>query len=132
MKIEHIGICVAAPISMGEWYRDNLGFKVIRYAGNDVDGVSFVVDSEGKTVLELGKLPEGPPLDARSLLPLQLHIAVECENPSAEAERLTSAGAELVGESPRNSYEGEKVLIRDPWGYTIQLVNRKSKLEESK
>jgi len=132
MKIEHIGICVAAPISMGEWYRDNLGFKIIRSAGDDIDGVSFVVDGEGKTILELGRLPEGPPLDGRSLLPLQLHIAVECEDPSAEAERLIDAGAELLGESPRNRYKGEKILICDPWGYTIQLVNRKDKLRENK
>jgi catechol 2,3-dioxygenase-like lactoylglutathione lyase family enzyme len=116
---------------MGEWYRDNLGFKILRRAGDDVDGVSFVVDGEGKTVLELGKLPEGPPLDGRSLLPLQLHIAVECEDPNAEAERLISAGAELLGESPRSSYKGEKILIRDPWGYTIQLVNRKNRLGEN-
>ena len=132
LDIEHIGICVAAPISMGEWYRDNLGFRIILCAGDDVDGVSFVVDSGGKAILELAKLPEGPPLDGRSLLPLQLHIAVECEDPSAEAERLINAGAELLGESPRNSYKGEKVLIRDPWGYTIQLLNRKEKLIENK
>ncbi len=113
---------------MGEWYRDHLGFKIVRCAGNDIDGVSFVVDDEGNTILELGRLPEGPPLDGRSLLPLQLHIAMECEDPTTEAERLLNAGAEVLGESPRNHYKGEKILIRDPWGYTIQLVNRKSKL----
>ncbi len=128
MNIEHVGICVAAPISMGKWYRDHLGFKIVRSAGDDEDGVSFIVDEEGNTVLELGKLPEGPPLDGRSLLPLQLHIAVECEDPTVEAEKLAKAGAELLGESPRNKYKGEKILIRDPWGYTIQLVNRKNKL----
>ena len=35
LNIEHIGICVAAPISMGEWYRDNLGFKIILCAGDN-------------------------------------------------------------------------------------------------
>ncbi len=128
MNIEHIGICVTAPISMGKWYRDNLGFRIIRSAGDDTDGVSFVIDGESNTILELGKLPEGPPLDGRSLLPLQLHIAIECEDPTTEAERLIDVGAELVGESPRNKYKGEKILIRDPWGYTIQLVNRENKL----
>ncbi len=113
---------------MGKWYRDNLGFRIIRSAGDDTDGVSFVIDGESNTILELGKLPEGPPLDGRSLLPLQLHIAIECEDPAAEVERLIKAGAELVGESPRNKYKGEKILIRDPWGYTIQLVNRENKL----
>jgi hypothetical protein len=131
LKIEHIGICVTAPISMGEWYRENLGFKIIQSAGDDNDGVSFIADDEGSVILEFGKLPEGPPLDGRSLVPLQLHIAVECEHPSAEAERLISSGAELLGESPRNGYKGEKILIRDPWGYTIQLVNRQNKLREN-
>jgi hypothetical protein len=132
LNIEHIGICVPAPISMGMWYRDNLGFKIVRSAGDDIDGVSFLIDSEGNAVLELGRLPEGPPLDSRSLLPLQLHIAIECENPTNEAGRLVKAGAELVGESPRNTYQGERILIRDPWGYTIQLVNRKDKLQDKK
>ena len=131
MRVEHIGICVSAPVSMGRWYSDNLGFSVIRCAGDDTEGVSFIRDSEGKTILELGKLAEGPPLDPRCLLPLQLHIAIDCEDPEAEAERLVSVGAELIGESPRNSYKGEKVLVRDPWGYVIQLVNRTDKLEGS-
>src|SRR5512135_3290884 len=120
LNIEHIGICVAAPISMGEWYRDHLGLRIVRSAGDDVDGVSFLIDGEGNTILELGRLPEGPPLDGRSLLPLQLHIAVESEDPTAEAERLVRAGAELLGESPRDRYMGEKILVRDPWVYTIQ------------
>jgi hypothetical protein len=128
MNIEHIGICVTSPISMGIWYRDNLGFRIVRSLGDDNDGVSFILDGDGKTILELGRLPEGPPLDCRCLLPLQLHFAIECEDPSAEATRLVSAGAELVGESPRNKYPGEKILIRDPWGYTIQLLNRKERL----
>jgi catechol 2,3-dioxygenase-like lactoylglutathione lyase family enzyme len=128
VKIEHIGVCVSAPISMGKWYQDHLGLKIIRSAGDDLDGVSFLIDDAGTTVLELGRLPEGPPLDGRSLLPLQLHLAIECENPVSEAERLVEAGAKLLGESPRNAYPGERILMRDPWGYTIQLVNRRNKL----
>lgn len=131
MTIEHIGICVSAPVSMGNWYRDHLGFTILRSAGDDAEGVSFIVDSAGKTVLELGKLAEGPPLDPRALSPLQLHIAIECQDPTVEAQRLVSAGAELIGESPRNAYPGEKILVRDPWGFVIQLLNRQDKLSEN-
>ncbi|MBN1810199.1 MAG: VOC family protein [Anaerolineae bacterium] len=131
MRIEHIGICVPAPISMGDWYRDHLGFKILHSGGDDAEGVSFIVDSAGKTVLELGKLAEGPPLNPHSLSPLQLHIAIECQDPAAEAQRLVSVGGELIGESPRNAYQGEKILIRDPWGFVIQLLNRQSKLSDS-
>ena len=130
MNIEHIGICVEAPVSMGVWYRDALGFAIIRSAGNDQEGVTFLADSAGGTVLELGRLPDVPPLEARGRPALQLHIAVACEDPSVEAARLVRAGAEQVGESPRNSRPGEKILVRDPWGYTIQLVNRQERLLE--
>jgi hypothetical protein len=129
MRIEHVGICVDAPVSMGNWYRDNLDFSILWQAGDDIDGVSFISDNDG-TILELAKIPEGPPLDAYSLEPLQLHIAIECSDPTTEAERLISAGATLIGESPRNSYPGEKILVRDPWGYVIQLLNRATKLED--
>ena len=129
MNIEHIGLCVAAPITMGNWYRDHLGFRILWCAGDDNEGVSFITDSADKTVLELGKLREGPPLDPLALLPLQLHLGIECDDPVAEAERLISVGAELIGESPRNSYQGEKILVRDPWGFVIQLLNRQNKLQ---
>ena len=126
--IERIGLCVDAPISMGKWYRDHLGFCILRSAGDDTEGVSFVVDSAGRTVLELGKLPEVPSLDPRSLSPLQIHIAIECEDPTAKAQQLDAVGAEIIGESPRNAYPGEKILVRDPWGFVIQLLNRRTKL----
>jgi catechol 2,3-dioxygenase-like lactoylglutathione lyase family enzyme len=113
---------------MGNWYRDHLGFKILHSAGDDTEGVSFIIDGAGRTVLELGRLAEGSPLDPRSLSPLQFHIGVECEEPAAEAQRLVAAGAELIGESPRNAYTGEKVLVRDPWGFVIQLLNRQTKL----
>jgi hypothetical protein len=116
VNIEHIGIGVTAPISMGAWYRDNLGFRIIQSAGDDVDGVSFITDGEDNSILELFRLTEEMPLDIRTLRPLQLHIAVACKDPGAEAERLIRAGAERLGESPRNSSKGEKILIRDPWG----------------
>jgi len=130
VRAEHIGICVPAPISMGNWYRDHLGFEILRSGGDDAEGVCFIMDSAGKTVLELGKLAKGPPLDPRSFLPLQLHIAIDCDDPTAEAQRLMAAGAELIGESPRNAYPGEKILIRDPWGFAIQLLNRQTKLSQ--
>lgn len=130
MRIEHVGLCLPAPISMGHWYKDHLGFEILRSEGDDAEGVCFIVDSAGQTVLELGKLAEGPPLDPRALRPLQLHIAIECDDPTTEAQRLVAAGAEWVGESPRNAYPGEKVLVRDPWGFVIQLLNRQSKLAE--
>jgi adenosyl cobinamide kinase/adenosyl cobinamide phosphate guanylyltransferase len=70
LNLEHIGIGVMTPISMGKWYRDHLGFRIIRSAGDDVDGVSFITDGEDKSILELFRLPEETPLAIRTLGPL--------------------------------------------------------------
>ena len=129
MKIEHIGICVDEPISMGIWYRDNLGFEIIRADGDDTFGVSFLRDRKDGTVIEIAKIPESTALDIGKQVPLQFHIAIDCEDPQSEADRLLSAGAEWIGESLYNSYPGEKLLLRDPWGYTIQLLNRQTTLQ---
>ncbi len=128
MDIEHIGMCVSNPIQMGNWYKENLGFRALKVAGNDSEGVVFLVDSANKTVLEIGRLSDEPIMDFDSIAPIQFHIAVECKNPIEEGKRLVAQGAHYVGECPRNSYPGEKVFVRDPWGMGIQLVNRIEKL----
>ena len=128
MTIEHLGLLVSNPIQMGKWYKENLGFQILREAGTDTDGVVFMEDDRG-TVIEIGRLPEASPLDVKSLNPLAVHLAVQCSHPENEARRLVEAGAEMIGESPRNAYKGEKILVRDPWGLTIQVVNRTWSLE---
>ena len=128
MKIEHIGLSVRDPIAMGKWYEKNLGFHILRQLGNDNEGVIFMVDTAGY-VIEIARIPELPTLDFRAWHPLLIHLAVECVSPVAEAERLVAAGAEMLGESIRNDYRGEKILVRDPYGgLTIQLVNREQAL----
>lgn len=128
MIIEHIGICVDNPISMAEWWVTNLDFKFLRILGDDNLGAAFIEDGKG-TVIEIGKIPEVNCLDLNRLEPMQLHFALECIDPMKEAERLVNKGARFVGEAPRNEYLHEKILVCDPWGACIQLVNRKEKLK---
>jgi len=127
MRIEHLGFLVEKPISMGQWWVENLGFRVVRQSGDDFFGVCFLQDASG-TIIEFGKIPEQAPLNFRALLPLQVHIAIECPDTLAEAARLVNQGASLIGESPMNDLAHEKLLMRDPFGAVIQLVNRKDKL----
>ena len=129
MKLEHIGISVPDPVGMGRWYAEHLGFRILISGGNDTEGVSFVLDRPDGTVLELFKLPDVPPVEPAQMLPLQLHFAIECDNPCKEAERLVQAGGHFIGECPRNSYPGEKYFVRDPWGFVLQVINRQKKLD---
>jgi hypothetical protein len=131
MKIEHMGLSVENPISMGKWYQKNLGFRILRELGSNSEGVIFMEDDHGN-VIEIAHIPEMPSLDFKSMNPLLIHLAIECSNPIEEANRLVAAGAEMIGEAIRNDYKGEKILIRDPFGgLTIQLVNRLNVLKKS-
>ena len=127
MKIEHIGFLVEKPISMATWWINFLGFEMIRQAGNDEDGVVFIKD-ENNTIIEFGRIKNENPIDFNLLEPLQVHIAIECENPESESIKLIKNGATLIGESYRNDYKNEKILIKDPYGAVIQLITRKFKI----
>jgi hypothetical protein len=129
MKLEHIGLIVDHPISMAEWWIENLGFECLRKSGTDEYGVAFLCDHSG-SVVELAKLKELKGLDLRQLELIQLHFAIECSDPLQEAERLVGKGATFIGESPHNDYPNEKVILQDPWGAWIQLIRRKDKLPE--
>lgn len=131
MIIEHLGMAVPNPIKMGKWFEKNLGFRIIRELGTDVEGVIFMADDRGN-VLEIANIPEIKPMDFKSMNPLLIHLAIECADPMSEAKRLVAAGAEWIGEAIRNDYKGEKILVRDPYGgLTIQLVNRQKALKQS-
>ncbi len=88
-----------------------------------------MIDRPDGTVLELFKLPDVPPVDVRAMQAIQLHLAIECDDPKAETDRLVEAGAEFVGECPRNAYPGEKYFVRDPWGLVLQVINRGENLQ---
>lgn len=129
MSIEHIGFCVDEPYRMANWYVENLNFRIIKKGGSETDGVVFIEDSKGKTILELYNVPGIKKMNFSTFVPLQFHIGIEVTNPLEKAKELVKSGAKLVGESIRNSYKGEKYLIRDPWGLTLQILNRKPKLK---
>jgi hypothetical protein len=128
MKIEHIGILVTAPISIGNWYNEHLGLKIIRQLGTDDDGVTFLQDKETEIVIEFAKLKEIAVVDFNNFDPLQLHIAIECDDPLNLSSKLEKVGATFIGESARADAKNERILVKDPWGITIQLINRKNKL----
>jgi len=56
MKIEHIGILVTKPISMGNWYKEHLGLEIVRQLGTDDDGVTFIKDPWGLTIQLINRI----------------------------------------------------------------------------
>jgi glyoxylase I family protein len=123
MKIEHLGVQVANPAAMADWYIENLGFTC-RRSGDAPVSVRFIADESGRVMLEVYSNPSVPIPDYASMDPLLLHLAFVCEDVPETAERLMKAGASLVSGPQTIATGDELAMLRDPWGLPIQLARR--------
>ncbi len=123
-EIEHIGICVEKPIEMANWYRETLGFNIVFSGEDEEKGVAFLTDGNGRVMLELGKLPGVLPLTRGLSHHLQFHIALRSDDPEKDADYLVSKGAEFIENCPVRLPGDNLVVLRDPWGNTLQLAKR--------
>lgn len=124
MKLEHIGLRVQDPFGMAKWYQDNLGFSILLQNGSQADGAAFAADSSGQMLIEFFSRPDTPALEFVGMAPLQLHIAVQSDDPEADCARLTQAGALFIERSSLRQAGDLLILMRDPWGMALQLVKR--------
>lgn len=123
MKLEHLALQVADPAAMAEWYARHLGCSIARSAGPPVP-VRFVLDSPGTVMLELYRNPRVPVPDYGSMDPVLLHIAFVSADPAADRDRLVKAGARVIEDLNTNPARDQFVMLRDPWGLPLQLVQR--------
>lgn len=124
LSIEHIGIAVRKPLEMVKWYEKVLGFETIVASGEPDKGVAFINDAAKKVVLEVMNAPGLTALCDRQDDPTQLHIAFLSETPDADADRLVREGAARIGDTIHTPAGDTLILLRDPWGNTVQLVKR--------
>ena len=108
---------------MANWYCQNLGFRVVR----KVEGgtfTHFLADSAGKVVVEIYHNAIASVPDYPSMHPLHLHLAFVAADIEHERDRLVRAGA-TIAEDLLTTPAGDKlVMLRDPWGFAIQLCKR--------
>ena len=125
-NVEHVGICVREPVRMAEWYRDALGFNVTFSAQSDDGGmgVAFLTDHSGQVMFELAKVPEVSPLCDRTDHHLQLHLAMESDDPDDDASYLVEHGAVFIEKCPLQLPGDYLVVLHDPWGNCVQFVKR--------
>ena len=123
MKIEHVGIIMADPVAAADWYAKNLGFKIVRSAGAPAY-TRFLSDSTGHVMIEIYNNPDVSVPDYRSMDPLQLHLALCCEDVMGKRDMLIAAGATPEGEVTGTDSGDELAIVRDPWGFPVQLARR--------
>lgn len=123
-RIEHVGIIVSEPLAMAQWYCDVLGFTIRLKGETPGKTVAFVTDAPGTTMLELCESPGVESLSGRTNHQLQLHLALESDDPHADADALAAKGAEVIEKNEFPDGGGFMAMVRDPWGHCIQLVKR--------
>lgn len=122
MKIEHMAMQVADVAGMTTWYCENLGFTVKR-ASDDPKPVRFLADETGQVMIEVYRDPNTEIPDYGNMHPLVLHLAFVCEDVDLKAKKLTAAGAALL-EKEQTPVGDTLAMLRDPWGFCIQLCQR--------
>jgi len=123
LRPEHVALNVSDPIAAAKWYCEHLGMIVMRKGPPPVN-VHFIADSAGTIMFELYHNIAAPVLEFTSLNPLCLHIAFMSDDLKTIRNSLIAAGAK-VAEDVTTIPTGDQILMmRDPWGLSIQFVNR--------
>ncbi len=123
MKIEHVAFNVSDPVTMAQWYEKNLGMRTVRSGGPPVNA-RFVADASGQVMIEIYNNPKAAVPDYRKLDPLILHLAFHVDDVAATRQRLLAAGATPEGDVTRSDAGDDLAMVRDPWGFPVQLVRR--------
>ncbi len=123
MKIEHAAYTMQDPVAAAKWYSRHLGFKVIR-SMTEEPFTHFLADSSGCVLIEIYNNPKAPVPDYKRQDPLIMHLAFVCDTPEAGRDRLLAAGATLDTDLFVTPAGDKVVMLRDPWGFPIQLCKR--------
>ena len=119
----HIGLNVQNKEEIETWYVKNLDAKIVR----SVPGaMSFLADPSGRVILELYENPSAPTLDYGNTHFLTLHIAFLADDPKTKGDELVKAGAVIVDPWRETEAGDQLVMLKDPFGISIQLVKRRN------
>lgn len=123
MRIEHLAFNVKDPRAVAAWYRDHLGMTIARQL-DDAAVTTFLAAETGHVLLEIYNNPADAVPNYAEMDFLLLHIAFECHDVAGESQRLIAAGA-TVADPLKTIPSGDRmIMLRDPWGLAIQLVQR--------
>jgi catechol 2,3-dioxygenase-like lactoylglutathione lyase family enzyme len=140
LGIDHTAIVVADTGRSLAFYRDGLGLEVAGKSENygpeqerlnNVFGAHLqitglrVPGSPGVELLEYLSPSDGRPMPEAARLNdlIAWRTMVATDDPRAEAEKLIRAGGRLVS-SPEPNHAPTDVLVRDPDGHVVELVQR--------
>lgn len=125
MKIEHLAYQTQDPPAVAHWYVTHLGCQVRRSSGPP-GHARFLADSAGAVMIEIYNHPRLTTPDYCAMDSLLLHVAFCSTDPAADRDRLLAAGATVEEDLTTTPAGDVLVMLRDPWGFPLQLVRRAS------
>ncbi len=123
MKIEHFALQVEDPVAVAQWYGKHLGLVVKRTTGAPTH-THFLADDSGQALVEFYNNARVTTPDYAAMHPLLLHLAFVSDDPARDRDRLLAAGATLAEDLAVTPAGDHLVMLRDPWGLAVQLVQR--------
>jgi glyoxylase I family protein len=122
LNVEHIAWNVSEPAAIAKWYADNLGMRIVRQSAVE-PFIHFIADATDRVVLELYCNAADAIPDYPAMHPLRLHLAFATNDPEGSRAALVGAGATAV--SDQTTADGSRlIMLRDPWGFPLQLCKR--------
>jgi len=123
MKLEHAAYQVADPRAVSAWYVEHLGMRIKRVQEASPFG-HFLADTGDHVMLEFYRHPSLSVPDYRAIDPMMLHVAFSADDVAAARAKLIAAGATPEGDVQTTASGDRVAMLRDPWGFAVQLVNR--------
>lgn len=123
MKMEHIALLVESPKLTADWYCEHMGFSVCRTKDDETE-THFLEQPDSSVLIEIYKQPHINLPEYTKMDPAQLHLAFTVENIEVEIQRLVATGATIVEEAKSTPRGDRLAMLRDPWGFPLQLCKR--------
>lgn len=124
--LAHAAITVSDLAQSLAFYRDLLGFPVVRTKSLGADGQITVLAISGGGELELFQRPNTRPLPAGYGRPETIglaHLAIEVDDVQTEWERLEKAGVRPAGEPHYRKPGGSRCAhFLDPDGVVVEFI----------
>jgi len=127
---EHIAFNVSDPAAFAKWYCDNLGMKILRKSAPPAT-THFIADSAGTMTLELYRNEKAPIPDYTSISHISLHLAFTVDDVGEMRTRLLAAGGKLAEDIVVTPSGDQILMLRDPWGLSLQFTVRVSPMLKS-
>jgi len=122
-SLEHVGITTSDPVAAATWYQRVLGFESLFEQRGARTSNAFLRSPNG-VVIELWSQSGLAAVSDRLTDPLELHVALASDDPSADAAYLVEHGATLIKVSEPAANGDQTAALRDPWGNCLQLAKR--------